>query len=125
MKRWKGAVPALVGGILLVGLALALRPLAVDGTGNLAECQDGTPFVSFDDGSRFFSEARRYLTVAIWPQGLSYDPDRDAVFDASGVEVVRLNERLAVKGIVVDTPGDPGPCWNTVGLRIDSLQPLP
>ena len=124
-RQWKRAAAVLLGGILLVALVLALRPLAVDGSGDLRECLDGTPFVFFDDGSSFYNESRSYLTIATWPNGFAYDPDRDAVFDASGGEVLRLGGRLAVKGIVIDTPGDPAPCYNTVGLKIESLRPLP
>jgi hypothetical protein len=124
VRNRKRAAALLLGGMLVL-LALATRPSPVDGTGNLRECLDGTPFVFFDDGSTFYDASRRYLPVAIWPDGLAYDSDRDAVFDASGVVVVGLEERVAVTGIVVDTPGDPSPCYSTIGVKIDSLQRLP
>jgi len=123
--------PAWVRWVAIAGMAAALaivalwiRPVSVDGEGRLGACQDGTPFILFDDGTSFYDGKRTYLTLVGWPEGMRYDNVRRGLYE-DGTRIVGLEERLSVKGTIIDTPGDPGPCWNTIGLRVDSLEPLP
>lgn len=109
------AAAAVVAALVLV---IATRPTGVEGTGTLSECHWGDPIVSIDGGDA-------YLPVAVWPEGLRYDHEDKAVVDASGQPVIRLGERVVLKGIIVEVHGDPSPCYYTRNVSLTSIARAP
>ncbi len=102
--------------VATIALVIATRPTIVEGTGTLSECHWGDPIVSIDGGDP-------YLPIAEWPEGLRYDYDDKAVVDASGQPVVRLGQRLALEGTIVEVHGDPSPCFYTRNISLTSIAP--
>jgi len=98
-------------------LVIATRPTSVEGSATLSECYWGDPIVSLDGGDP-------YLPVAVWPDGLRYDHEAKAVVDASGQPVIRLGERVALAGSLVDVHGDPSPCFEVRNIKLTSIEPL-
>ena len=74
--------------------------------------------IQLDDGSE------RYLPVARWPAGWSYDDADDVILDAARSPVIRRGDRVSVSGVVVDTNGDPAPCFFLRGIEIETIQPI-
>jgi hypothetical protein len=107
--------------LLIVAVAMpvvvlfALLPMRADGAGTLRECYWGDPVVALDVG------AEHDLPVARWPDGLAFNHDRHAVIDGSGREVAHAGDRIVVTGSIVDVHGDPSPCFQTRGIRVESL----
>jgi hypothetical protein len=101
----------------LTVFAFSKIPPRVDGTGSLHGCaiDRGWPVVDLDTG------AERYLPVADWPPGLSYDLSLSSVVDTSGRVILKSGDRVVVKGSIVDVHGDPSPCYFTRGIEIESI----
>jgi hypothetical protein len=114
--RWLVLAAAVVLATLVV--VIATRPTSVDGTGTLSECYWKSPIVSIDGGDP-------YLPVAAWPDGLRYDYEDKAVVDTSGQPVIRLGERVALKGTIVEVNGDIPVCFYTRQIRLTSITAAP
>ena len=117
VRRRRGLVVA--AGIALATLLVVVvtRPATVEGTATLSECYWGQPIVSIDGGDS-------YLPVAAWPQGLRYDDDDNAVVDADNEPLIRLGERVAIKGTIVEVHGDIPACFYTRQIRLTSITGL-
>jgi hypothetical protein len=118
VSRARWLVLAAAVAVAALVLAIATRPTSVEGTGTLSECHWGYPIVSIDGGDP-------YLPIAVWPEGLRYDYEVKAVVDGSGQPVIRLGERIALKGTIVEVHGDPSPCYYTRNISLTSIKSVP
>ena len=118
--------------VLAIGLAgafvLARQPRPVAAVGTLDQCLGGWPVVVFEgedwrtgvpDNLR--QSAQRRIPVAAWPSGMRFDETEGALLDGRGETVFRKGARVRVAGRFVETPGDPAPCFYTLGIRIDAI----
>lgn len=129
LSRWSVRVLLVVVGIALAaGLVIARMPRAVAAEGTLDQCLGGWPVVVFEgedwkaalpDDARPY--AQRQIPVAEWPSGMSFDESAGALLDGRGEPVFRKGDRVRVAGAIVETHGDPAPCFYTLGVKIDTI----
>jgi hypothetical protein len=114
--------------IAATGLILVRLPRPVDAVGTLDECPGGWPVVVFEgedwkaalpDNIRPY--AQRQIPVADWPSGMRFDRSAGALLDRHGDLVFRKGDRVRVAGTIVETQGDPAPCFYTIGVKIDTI----
>jgi hypothetical protein len=120
----------LAGAAIAVAFVISRLPPPVAGVGTLDECLGGWPIVAFEGDewkAALPEDASRYrgglIPVAEWPSGMRFDEATDTLLDATGAAVFRQGDRVRVNGTIVETRGDPAPCYYLRGLKIDAIAP--
>jgi hypothetical protein len=128
------ALAVLLGVLLATAVIVPRLPRPVEGVAALDQCLWGWPVVAFEgedwraalpisiaEGYRAY--AQRQTPVVEWPTGMRFDETAGVLLDAQGQAVFRNGDRVRVAGTMVETSGDPAPCYYRVGIKIDEIGP--
>lgn len=127
-RRSVQAVVIVVGVALVGAFVVARLPRSISAVGTLDQCLWGWPVVVFEgedwkaalpDNLRAY--APRQIPVAEWPVGLRFDETAGVLLDGQGDAVFRNGARVRVAGTVVETQGDPAPCFYTLGVKVETI----
>jgi hypothetical protein len=98
----------------LVGTVIWLAPARIVARADLSTCYWSDPIVVLDG---------RQIPVSRWPDGMSWDWNREAVVDAAGTALFHKGDRISIDGRFVTVHGDPSPCFQTRTIRLDQIEP--
>ena len=122
-------VLALAGIVLIASAVFARLPRPIAGVGTLDLCLlTQSPIVAFegeDWRGAFPDDVRTYaprqVPIVEWPSGMRFDQEAGALIDADGTEAFRKGDRVKVEGSLIQTSGDPAPCYYTLGMKVTEI----
>jgi hypothetical protein len=128
------ALVVLLGVLLAAAVIVPRLPHPVEGVATLDQCLWGWPIVAFEGedwraalpnsiAEEYRAYAQRQTPVVEWPNGMRVDEAAGVLLDAQGHAVYRKGDRVRVAGTIVETSGDPAPCYYRVGVKIDEIGP--
>jgi hypothetical protein len=110
--------------------AISRMPRPVAAVGTLGRCSGGWPVVAFEGEdwkaalpADLRPSAPRQVPVAAWPSGMRYDETAGALLDEGGDVVFHDGDLVRVAGTIVETDGDPAPCFFLLGFRVEKIAP--
>jgi hypothetical protein len=117
-----------VGVVAAVAFIFPHLPRPITGVATIDQCHGGwvSLIVSEADWDALPNDVRTFagtpdLPIAAWPDGMRFDETAGVLLDAGGNIVFRKGDRVRITGKVVETNGDPAPCFYLRGLRVESI----